>query len=271
MKKFNFYKSYYDNTLLQSVPRILNRKKIGIESNALPFHGYDIWKLYELSWLNEQGLPQVAIGQVFISANSKHLIESKSFKLYLNSFNQTKFHSWDNVSTVIQNDLCLCLECNSDDIIKVNLFKLNDFKNSTFDCFIGKCIDDQEIQIADYTLNPSHLKHSISKTYVEETLFSNLLKSNCPMTNQPDWGSVMISYQGYSINHDNLLRYLVSFRQHNEFQEHCIERIFSDIQYYCAPKSLSVYGCYTRRGGLEINSWRSNMDFVPKILRLVRQ
>ncbi len=261
------YSSQYDATLLQPVPRSLNRDDLAL-GNTLPFKGCDVWTLYELSWLNEKGLPQVAIGYATIPATSPNLIESKSFKLYLNSFNQSKFASREAVCERLVNDLSEC----AGETVKVSLRSVEDFAHQRIGSMEGECIDDQDIEIDNYQFNASLLKDSISDEIVEETLHSHLLKSNCLITNQPDWGSVEIHYRGNKINREALLRYIVSFREHNEFHEQCVERIFTDIQRYCHPDTLTVYARYTRRGGLDINPYRSTENHDPaNLARLARQ
>lgn len=261
------YHDVYDATLLQAVPRSLNRDPLGLRADALPFHGGDIWTLYELSWLNAKGLPQVAVGHVELSDTSVNLVESKSFKLYLNSFNQTRFADWEAVRSTLERDLSACAQGK----VTVALYRLDEIEGQPIAHFHGTCIDEQDIEIESYEFSADYLQDAASGKVVEETLVSHLLKSNCLITHQPDWGSVQIQYRGPKIDREKLLRYLVSFRQHNEFHEQCVERIFSDIQRFCQPESLSVYARYTRRGGLDINPWRSNTDFVPAIGRLVRQ
>ncbi|WNN47852.1 NADPH-dependent 7-cyano-7-deazaguanine reductase QueF [Siccibacter colletis] len=261
------YRDVYDATLLQPVPRSMNRLPLGLLDDALPFHGGDIWTLYELSWLNARGLPQVAVGQVELNADSVNLVESKSFKLYLNSFNQTRFASWDDVKATLQRDLSACAQGD----VNVALFRLSDIEGQPVARFEGECIDDQDIAIDNYAFNADYLQGAAGDEVVEETLVSHLLKSNCLITNQPDWGSVQIRYRGAKIDREKLLRYLVSFRHHNEFHEQCVERIFNDVQRFCQPEALSVYARYTRRGGLDINPWRSNVPYTPATGRLVRQ
>jgi 7-cyano-7-deazaguanine reductase len=261
------YRDTYDAGLLQGVPRSLNRDPLGLHADALPFHGADIWTLYELSWLNAKGLPQVAVGHVELSHTTVNLVESKSFKLYLNSFNQTRFGSWEDVRHTLERDLCACAQGD----VTVSLYRLDEIEGQPIAHFHGTCIDNQDIEIDNYQFNADYLLNSTDSKKVEETLVSHLLKSNCLITHQPDWGSVQIQYRGPQIDREKLLRYLVSFRHHNEFHEQCVERIFSDILRFCKPESLSVYARYTRRGGLDINPWRSNTDFVPAIGRLVRQ
>ena len=261
------YRDTYDASLLQGVPRSLNRDPLGLKANNLPFHGADIWTLYELSWLNANGLPQVAVGQVELDYASLNLVESKSFKLYLNSFNQTRFASWDEVRSTLQRDLSACAQ----GAVSVTLYRVDELEGEPVARFAGLCIDDQDIAIDNYEFDAALLTDAASGEVVEETLVSHLLKSNCLITHQPDWGSVQIQYRGSQIDREKLLRYLVSFRHHNEFHEQCVERIFTDIQRFCQPESLSVYARYTRRGGLDINPWRSNTSFVPATGQLARQ
>ncbi|MDC9580020.1 NADPH-dependent 7-cyano-7-deazaguanine reductase QueF [Xenorhabdus sp. PR6a] len=261
------YRDSYDPTLLQAVPRSLNREPLGLYPDNLPFHGADIWTMYELSWLNARGVPQVAIGHVSLDAASENLIESKSFKLYLNSFNQTRFADWETVQKTLQHDLSAC----ANGKIEVVLHPLHAFSQQPIAEFAGECIDNQDIDIDDYQFNRDYLNQAAIGPVVEETLVSHLLKSNCLITHQPDWGSVMIRYKGAKIDQEKLLRYLVSFRHHNEFHEQCVERIFNDLMALCAPETLTVYARYTRRGGLDINPWRSNEAFMPTTGRLARQ
>ncbi len=261
------YRDQYDASLLQGVPRSLNRDPLGLKPESLPFHGADIWTLYELSWLNARGLPQVAVGHVELNYASINLVESKSFKLYLNSFNQTRFASWDDVRATFERDLSACAQGD----VTVALYRLDEIEGQPIAHFHGSCIDDQDIVIDNYAFDADLLTGAASGKVIEETLVSHLLKSNCLITHQPDWGSVQIQYRGPKIDREKLLRYLVSFRHHNEFHEQCVERIFTDIQRFCQPESLSVYARYTRRGGLDINPWRTNTPFVPATGRLVRQ
>ena len=261
------YRDVYDASLLHGVPRSLNRDPLGLHADSLPFHGADIWTLYELSWLNAKGLPQVAVGHVELSHETVNLVESKSFKLYLNSFNQTRFANWEAVQETLERDLSACAQGK----VTVALYRLDEVEGQPIAHFHGSCIDNQDIEIESYQFNADYLDGAAGQKVVQETLVSHLLKSNCLITHQPDWGSVQIQYRGPQIDREKLLRYLVSFRHHNEFHEQCVERIFNDILRFCAPESLSVYARYTRRGGLDINPWRSNTDFVPAIGRLVRQ
>ncbi len=261
------YKHNYEPELLQAVPRSLNRDDLDL-GDELPFQGCDVWTLYELSWLNQNGLPQVAIGDVTLPASSPNLVESKSFKLYLNSFNQTKFASWDDVTSTLIKDLSAC----AGGEVKVEIHPVQAYSQQPIVDMTGECIDNQDIVIDNYEFDAEYLESSTSNEIVEETLHSHLLKSNCLITNQPDWGSVEISYTGSKIDREKLLRYLISFRQHNEFHEQCVERIYTDIMKFCKPKSLTVFARYTRRGGLDINPFRSSHLEKPEHnLRLARQ
>lgn len=261
------YASQYDRTLLQPVPRALNRDGLGITQNQPFTIGADIWTAYEISWLNEKGLPQVAIADIYLDYQSQNLIESKSFKLYLNSFNQSKFADFNAVQQTIQQDLSQCAQ--GDVTVRLNPVAVYD--SQKIDHLQGDCIDEQDIEITSYEFNADWLKDCVSDEIVEEKLVSHLLKSNCLITNQPDWGTLHIHYVGKKIDHEKLLRYVVSFRQHNEFHEQCVERIFCDLMHYAKPEKLTVYARYTRRGGLDINPFRSNFEDLPENLRLARQ
>lgn len=266
-KKTN-YDSHYNPDKLFAIPRAGKRKEIGINPDALPFYGFDCWNHYEVSWLNPKGKPVVAIAQIIYDCATPNIIESKSLKLYFNSFNNTKFKDSDAVKNTVITDL----EKHLGGSVQVELCSMNDSRFSTvLPCFAGICLDDLEVECHEYLVNPLIL--TTSEERVDEVVYSDLLKSNCLVTNQPDWGSVQIAYQGAQIDHGNLLKYIVSFRNHNEFHEQCIERIFADIMQYCKPEKLTVYGRYTRRGGLDINPYRSTekVDFDGKNVRLVRQ
>ena len=261
------YASQYDRALLQPVPRALNRDGLGITQNQPFTIGADIWTAYEISWLNEKGLPQVAIADIYLDYQSQNLIESKSFKLYLNSFNQSKFADFNAVQQTMQRDLSECAQGD----VKVRLNPVAVYDSQKINHLQGDCIDEQDIEITSYEFNADWLKDCVSDEIVEEKLVSHLLKSNCLITNQPDWGTLHIHYIGKKIDHEKLLRYVVSFRQHNEFHEQCVERIFCDLMHYAKPEKLTVYARYTRRGGLDINPFRSNFDNLPENLRLARQ
>lgn len=261
------YAEKYDRTLLQPVPRHLNRDMLNITTTQPFTIGADIWTAYEISWLNPKGVPQVAIADVSIDFHSENLIESKSFKLYLNSFNQTQFANFNEVQQILQQDLQDCAKGE----VKVRLNSLTDYTQHPIAALDGDCIDGLDIEIEDYAFNAELLKDCTNDNIVEETLVSHLLKSNCLITQQPDWGSLQIHYVGKQINREQLLRYIISFRQHNEFHEQCVERIFCDLMHFAAPEKLTVYARYTRRGGLDINPYRSNFEPLPPNLRLARQ
>ncbi|WP_301098068.1 NADPH-dependent 7-cyano-7-deazaguanine reductase QueF [Otariodibacter sp.] len=261
------YATSYNPQLLQGVPRQLNRDQLGITEQQPFAVGVDLWTAYEISWLNSKGVPQVAIADIFIDYTSKNLIESKSFKLYLNSFNQTKFASFEDVQSTMQVDLSHCAEGKVEVILK----RLDQYSSEQIAHFSGKCIDSQDIEITHYEFDRNILTNCTNDSIVEETLVSHLLKSNCLITQQPDWGSVQIHYVGKQIDQEKLLRYLVSFRQHNEFHEQCVERIFCDLMEFAQPEKLTVYARYTRRGGLDINPFRSNFEQLQNNVRLARQ
>ncbi|OGO91931.1 MAG: NADPH-dependent 7-cyano-7-deazaguanine reductase QueF [Coxiella sp. RIFCSPHIGHO2_12_FULL_42_15] len=263
--KKSIYSESYDSSLLFSIVRSRNRAQIGIKEK-LPFNGCDVWNAYELSWLNEKGKPIVAIGKLVFPCESPNLVESKSLKLYLNSFNNTRFNSTEKVVQILTQDLSRAAGMP----VQVEIAELNSVEPSWIGVFQGICLDELDIECEHYQIEPDYL--TVSKNPVFEVLYSHLLKSNCLVTNQPDWGSVQIIYKGNKINHEGLLKYLISFRQHNEFHEPCVERIFVDIMRRCQPSELTIYARYTRRGGLDINPWRSTLSCdVVDNLRLLRQ
>lgn len=249
------YPSGYDPQLLQPVPRQLNRSQIGLTDTSLPFVGRDLWTGYELSWLKPSGVPEVAILEVEVPATSPNLIESKSFKLYLNGFNQSVFASGEAVAEQLQKDLSVC----AGSAVQVRIYSLDEYSQRGISQWQGACIDQKEVNANCYDYNPS-LLNSLCDPHgeiVTEHLHSHLLKSNCLITNQPDWGSVYIAYQGPKMCQKTLLQYIISFRNHNEFHEQCVERIFTDLMHYGHCHSLVVSARYTRRGGLDINPLRS--------------
>jgi len=260
------YIDQYDASLLFPIARQDKRDELGLTKD-LPFHGVDIWNAYELSWLNEKGKPLVALAEFFIPASSEYLIESKSFKLYLNSFNQTKFSSVQQVQKLLENDLSGAVG----ESVKVTVVLLHQAGTSAnIQTIQAQCIDELDVEIKEYTTNADLL--AVEDIEVQETLCSHLLKSNCLVTGQPDWGSVFIEYSGKKISHEGLLKYLISFRQHNEFHEQCVERIFVDLMQKCGCQKLTVYARYIRRGGLDINPFRSNVpDAFGENSRLIRQ
>lgn len=261
------YVSEYDPKLLCPFPRQIKRDVIGV-TDELPFGGYDIWNAFELSWLNQKGKPIVAMGEFHVPCESPNLIESKSFKLYLNSFNQTRLKSFAVAEQRMVHDLSAAAGAP----VRVRLLASDQFASEVILPLPGDCIDGLDIDIDTYSLDPSLLEGGADpQNVVEEQLHSHLLKSNCLVTNQPDWGSVLIRYRGGKIDQEALLRYLISFRQHNEFHEQCVERIFVDLLRYCRPEKLTVYARYTRRGGLDINPFRSNYETHIANFRQARQ
>jgi len=262
------YQDHYDPSLLFPIPRRVKREEIGVDEARLPFRGVDIWNGYELSWLNARGKPQIAIATFAIPAESPCLIESKSFKLYLNTFNQTRLDDDRALVDCLTRDLSQAAGAP----VAVALTRPADFAAERFAELPGESIDGLDIAVDDYSPDPSRL-HAEAGDVVEETLCSDLLKSNCLVTGQPDWGSVTLHYRGARIDREGLLRYLIGFRQHNEFHEQCVERIFTDVLRQCRPETLTVYARYTRRGGLDINPWRSNDPAarLPANLRTARQ
>lgn len=266
--KTSAYIDHYDASLLFPIERQGKRDEIGIDSQSLPFRGVDVWNAYELSWLNNRGKPLVAMGEIFIPAESPRLIESKSFKLYLNSFNQTRFDNVRAVAGVMERDLSSAAGAP----VRVTLVPLNQMGHSAdITTLPGDCLDELDIEVEHYQTRAALLQADTTR-HVEEVLHSHLLKSNCLVTGQPDWGSVVIDYRGPRIDREALLKYLISFRQHNEFHEQCVERIFQDLSRQCGCQRLSVYARYVRRGGLDINPYRSNDEaFAVDNRRLVRQ
>ncbi|KHT61131.1 7-cyano-7-deazaguanine reductase [Alteromonas macleodii] len=261
------YEFEYNPDLLQGVPRSLSRDTLNLADSGLPFDGIDTWTGYELSWLNLKGKPNVAILECHVPITSKNLIESKSFKLYLNSFNQTKFASAEDVRQVLQADLSAC----AGEPVEVKLILPEQFSSLRFQEFNGTLLDSLDVEIDQYSPNTQYLTVAKNETGVQETLVSHLLKSNCLITSQPDWASIQIRYEGKAIEHEGLLKYLISFRQHNEFHEQCVERIYNDIMQHCQPDKLTVCARYTRRGGLDINPFRSNYEAPYANHRQARQ
>jgi 7-cyano-7-deazaguanine reductase len=248
------YPREYDASLLFPIARSLGRDALGIAENALPFAGIDRWHAYELSWLDARGKPRVATATFEVPADSPNLVESKSLKLYLNSFNASRFDSDDAVRDAIARDLSNA--AGAPVAVAFGLPPLRE-DDAAFD------IDAQDIAIDSYGPPDASLLACDASDDADETLSSALLKSNCPVTGQPDWASVRISYRGPRVDRAGLLRYLVSFRDHAEFHEQCVERIFVDLLARCRPRQLSVEARYTRRGGLDINPWRTTPGSPP--------
>lgn len=247
------YPRRFDAGLLYPIPRSLGRAAIGIDPGPLPFTGTDRWHAYELSWLDARGKPQVATATFEVPADSPRLIESKSFKLYLNSCNAARFAGAEALRAQVEVDLSAAAGA------PVSMA----FGLPPLHAGEGENIDSLELDIDRYGPPDASLLAAAAEDLVEETLASALLKSNCPVTGQPDWADVAIAYRGPRIDRAGLLRYLVSFRDHAEFHEQCVERIFIDLMARCRPQALSVHARYTRRGGLDINPWRATPGLVP--------
>lgn len=261
------YQACYAPELLFPIPRQIKRDELGLNPDALPFVGEDLWNGYEISWLNPKGKPVVAIGTFRVPFNSPHLIESKSFKLYLNSLNQTAFADLATLAATLERDLSAVAGAS----VTVQLCGLNERPEVIVGYPEGTLLDELDIACTSYQPSPE-LLHTSTGPVVEETLFSHLLKSNCLVTGQPDWAMVVIRYRGQAIDRAGLLQYLVSFRGHNEFHEQCVERIYCDILQYCQPEALAVHARYTRRGGLDINPFRSSGEYpAPGNMREARQ
>lgn len=271
--KSSAYVDQYDASLLFPIPRLVKREEIGAGSNP-PFFGADLWTAFELSWLNLRGKPQVALAHFTIPCETPNLIESKSFKLYLNSFNNSRFADGSEVLARLRADLSEAVWRGSDQkgSIGVQLIDFEKFDAQQVHELDGQLLDRLDVECTQYTPAPELLRASHGEAPVSETLVSNLLKSNCLVTGQPDWGSVQIQYTGPQIDQEGLLQYLVSFRNHNEFHEQCVERIFMDVWSRCKPIKLVVYARYTRRGGLDINPLRtSHPGALPANVRTARQ
>jgi 7-cyano-7-deazaguanine reductase len=265
--KASSYVDQYDASLLFPIPRLDKRTEIGV-TNSMPFFGADMWTAYEVSWLNARGKPQVALAQIVVPCESLNIVESKSFKLYLNSFNGSVFADFDEVAQILKRDLSAAVGAS----VSVRLLKPETFDAQIIHELDGLNLDRLDIDCNRYTPAPEFLKSELEEVPVAEVLVSHLLKSNCLVTGQPDWASVQISYSGRAINQEGLLQYLVSYRNHNEFHEQCIERIFMDIWTRCKPTKLTVYARYTRRGGLDINPYRtSHPAALPTNIRTARQ
>ncbi len=259
------YISEYSAELLFPIPRAPKWEALGLESDNLPFTGTDTWNGPELSWLNSKGKPVVMMGVFILPGSSPNIIESKSFKLYLNSFNQTRFSS----PAVVQSTMVEDLSAAAGAPVKVKLLTMDEYQQLGLSTPEGECLDEQDVEINTYTLETSFLETAGEE--VSETLYSHLLKSNCPVTGQPDWGTLVIEYTGPKIAREGLLKYICSFRQHQDFHEQCVERIFMDMKRICGAKKLTVYARYVRRGGLDINPFRTDAGRKCVNQRLARQ
>nr|WP_315430322.1 NADPH-dependent 7-cyano-7-deazaguanine reductase QueF [uncultured Albidiferax sp.] len=272
--KSSAYVDHYDASLLFPIPRAVKRAEIGLADKAAPFFGADLWTAFELSWLNLRGKPQVALAHITVPCETPNIVESKSFKLYLNSFNNTRFADAAMVQARIRSDISEAAWRGSDtpSTVGVRILLPEMFDREPVHELDGLSLDRLDMDFDTYSPDPSLLSAALDEAPVSEVLTSNLLKSNCLVTGQPDWGSVQISYSGPQIDQAGLLKYLVSFRNHNEFHEQCVERIFMELWIRCKPIKLSVYARYTRRGGLDINPYRtSHPGTLPGNIRTARQ
>ena len=272
--KSSAYIDQYDASLLFPIPRATKRAEIGLADKATPFFGADLWTAFELSWLNLRGKPQVALAHITVPCETPHIVESKSFKLYLNSFNNTRFADVAAVQARIRTDISEAAWRGSATpaSVGVRILLPELFDREPVHELDGLSLDRLDMDFDTYTPDPTLLSATQDEAPVSEVLTSNLLKSNCLVTGQPDWGSVQISYTGPQIDQAGLLKYLVSFRNHHEFHEQCVERIFMELWTRCQPIKLTVYARYTRRGGLDINPFRtSHPGTLPGNVRTARQ
>lgn len=265
--KSSEYVSTYTPELLFPIPRAAKWAELGLSAETLPYQGVDVWNCYELSWLLPSGKPVVAIAEFSVPADSPNIIESKSFKLYLNSLNQTVFASREALHAVLVKDLSAA----AGKPVGVLISSLDQITAQGVAALPGECIDELDIEVSSYDHPRPELLHCDPAQIVEQSLYSHLLKSNCPVTSQPDWGTVVVEYRGAQLDPASLLAYIVSFRQHSDFHEQCVERIFLDLQRLLKPEKLAVYARYVRRGGLDINPYRSTETLQITNGRLARQ
>ncbi|MNM99027.1 NADPH-dependent 7-cyano-7-deazaguanine reductase [compost metagenome] len=265
--KSSEYVSTYSPELLFPISRATKWAELGLSAETLPYHGVDIWNCYELSWLTPSGKPVVAIGEFAIPADSPNIIESKSFKLYLNSLNQSAFESREALGVVLERDLSAA----AGKPVGVRVRGLDEVAAEGVAGIEGTCIDDLDVTVESYDHPRPELLRCDDAQRVDEVLYSHLLKSNCPVTGQPDWGTLVVEYSGPALDPASLLAYVASFRQHQDFHEQCVERIFLDLQRLLQPRRLTVYARYVRRGGLDINPYRSTEEVQTGNRRLVRQ
>ncbi len=259
------YPQQYSPEQLFGIARAENRAALGLDHD-LPFSGEDIWNAWELTWLDEGGMPQVACAEIRVAADSPNIVESKSLKLYLGSFTMTRFDSAAAVTDALQNDISAC--CGVE--VQVRLFSPDETAAAEYGLLEGSTLDDRAVSCDTWEVNAGLLQADPVST-VNESLHSNLLRSLCPVTGQPDSGSILIKYRGPRIDRDSLLRYIVSYRQHADFHENCVERVFVEIMQHCAPTKLTVYARYQRRGGIDINPFRSNFEASAANIRLWQQ
>ena len=256
----------YTPSLLQSIPRAQQRQTLGITEDALPFKGLDIWNAYEFTWLDAKGKPEVAMAQFQIPGNSTNLLESKSLKLYLGSYSSTSFGHRNEVISTLESDLTVAARAP----VSVSFITSEQVQQQGIGLLVGNSLDNLDVEISEYYWNPDFLEIE-SNTIVRESLFTHLFRSLCPITGQPDCASILVQYNGNSISHQGLLKYLVSYREHEEFGEQIAERIFVDIMNRCSPDRLAVSAKFVRRGGIDINAHRTFEESLPAEVRVWRQ
>ncbi|MDH3640585.1 MAG: NADPH-dependent 7-cyano-7-deazaguanine reductase QueF [Gammaproteobacteria bacterium] len=260
------YPTTYTPSLLYSMERAESRAAMGI-SGDLPFVGEDVWTAFELSWLNDKGRPEVAAVRIKVPCTSPCIVESKSVKLYLNSYAQTRFTSITDVLGTLNSDFAIAFRAP----VMVELLEVNHLGEAV-DQFPGACLDDLDVRITSYQRDPKLLRlEDGDQRVVKETFYTNLFRSVCPVTGQPDWASVMVQYRGRPIVRESLLKYLVSYRCHQAFHETTVEQIYVDLQQRCRPEQLTVFGRFLRRGGIDISPFRSNVEEIAPVMRLSRQ
>ena len=272
------YPTAYDPGQLYAIPRAENRQTLGLTSGALPFHGDDVWNAYEVSWLGSGGKPEARAAQLRFPCASPTIVESKSLKLYLNSLNQHRFDSPEHARSQIETDLSRAAGAP----VPVRFFTTTELEARAFADGRAKtgqsrCLDALNVTVTHYNRAPQLLRRASTAkdeahaTSIAGTLYTDLFKSTCPVTGQPDWASVFVEYEGPEIDAAGLFAYLISYRNEQDFHEHCVEQIFTDLNERCAPERLTVYACFLRRGGLDINPFRSNFQASPEFLRAARQ
>jgi 7-cyano-7-deazaguanine reductase len=260
------YTTTYTPSLLDAVHREKQRASLGITEDALPFRGMDVWNAYEFSWLNAKGKPEIALAQFQVPAKSTNLVESKSLKMYLGSYSGTRFAHRSEVATTLESDLTITARAP----VSVTLMQADVVQAAGIGVLMGQSLDHLDISMDEYYWNPDFLALE-SDTIVRESLYTQLFKSLCPMTGQPDFASILIQYNGRMMSQEGLLKYLISYREHGEFAEQVVERIFVDIMNRCAPDRLTVQARFTRRGGIDINPYRSLDAEMAADVRVWRQ
>ncbi|MGI9260547.1 MAG: NADPH-dependent 7-cyano-7-deazaguanine reductase QueF [Woeseiaceae bacterium] len=258
------YPQEYAPEVLFAIPRTESRATLGIDAD-LPFQGSDIWNAWDFTWLDNRGQPVAGTASFSIDADSPNIVESKSLKLYLGSFAMTRYEDGVDIVKALYDDLTkltglpvsVAIDSNFDENVRV------------IEQLPGQNIDKQPMTRWSDEVDPELLR--AADETVTETLHTNLLRSLCPVTGQPDIGSLMIHYRGPRIDRSSLIDYIVSFRQHEDFHETCVERMFLDIKEHCGPDELTVYACYNRRGGIDINPFRTDFGDEPPIGRFWRQ